>query len=498
MKKQEVLRNIESEILTSKKGQNNDVSVIKGKRKFFVTFPFPYMNGKLHWGHAYTLLKADFEARYKQLCGYNVLFPFGYHCTGIPIHAAAKKLENELDPNFTGKKAQHDILRGCGIEESELSKFKDPNHWISVFPPQGQADIRKLGVMIDHRRSFVTTSINPFYDSFIKWQINKLHKRGYLKFGTRPSIFSEALNMQCQDHDRSFGEGIQSSEFILMEIPYTHGSLKTHIWVPHLIPRGPPFPKHSATKDSSSMETRQGYEVTLLNGPKYNIYYLDTNNMIITTSYLFSNWQAQNDSVKVIKVEQAVCISTNDEGIKFVDSVSRFHDLLGGLVTATDTVASITNLVNTRTVSLTSDLVVDRLGTPCIIKPVPQWYIDYSDPEWKGLALKALSQMRCKPEITAALETSINWLKEWGVSRTFGLGTSMPFAPEFVIESLSDSTIYPAYYTIAHMLHNDLYGHDSSLDPTLFTEEVWDYIFWGKDVLPTNTVDRIGQRNYML
>lgn len=50
--------------------------------KFFMTFPFPYMNGKLHLGHAFSLTKCDFNAWYKRLCGFNVLFPFGFHCTG--------------------------------------------------------------------------------------------------------------------------------------------------------------------------------------------------------------------------------------------------------------------------------------------------------------------------------------------------------------------------------------------------------------------------------
>ena len=50
------------------------------------------MNGKLHLGHAFSLSKAEFMARYKNLKGYNSLFPFSYHCTGMPISAAAKRL----------------------------------------------------------------------------------------------------------------------------------------------------------------------------------------------------------------------------------------------------------------------------------------------------------------------------------------------------------------------------------------------------------------------
>lgn len=64
--------------------------------RFMVTFPFPYMNGTLHLGHAFTLTKADFEVRYQKLKGKKALFPFAFHCTGMPIQSAANKLKREL------------------------------------------------------------------------------------------------------------------------------------------------------------------------------------------------------------------------------------------------------------------------------------------------------------------------------------------------------------------------------------------------------------------
>ena len=73
--------------------------------KFMVTFPYPYMNGRLHLGHTFSLSKAEFAIRYHRLKGKNVLFPFGFHCTGMPIKACADKLKKEMEsfgfpPNF--------------------------------------------------------------------------------------------------------------------------------------------------------------------------------------------------------------------------------------------------------------------------------------------------------------------------------------------------------------------------------------------------------------
>lgn len=35
------------------------------QEKYFCTFPYPYMNGVLHLGHAFTLSKVEFAARYQ-------------------------------------------------------------------------------------------------------------------------------------------------------------------------------------------------------------------------------------------------------------------------------------------------------------------------------------------------------------------------------------------------------------------------------------------------
>src|SRR5438067_8657700 len=63
-----------------------------GKAKFFATYPFSYMNGFAHVGHAFTMLRSDLFARYHRMKGENVLFPFAFHVTGTPIVAAADRV----------------------------------------------------------------------------------------------------------------------------------------------------------------------------------------------------------------------------------------------------------------------------------------------------------------------------------------------------------------------------------------------------------------------
>jgi leucyl-tRNA synthetase len=63
------------------------------------------MNGRLHLGHTFSLSKCEFGVGYQRLKGKKCLFPFGLHCTGMPIKACADKLKREMEdfgypPNF--------------------------------------------------------------------------------------------------------------------------------------------------------------------------------------------------------------------------------------------------------------------------------------------------------------------------------------------------------------------------------------------------------------
>ena len=87
------------------------------------------------------------------------------------------------------------------------------------------------------------------------------------------------------------------------------------------------------------------------------------------------------------------------------------------------------------------------------------------------------------PNALKRYDYSIGWLKEWACTRQFGLGTFLPWDTAWVIESLSDSTIYMAYYTISHILQgpDNLKGDKSKspgqIDPADLTKDVFNYIY---------------------
>lgn len=42
-----------------------------------------------------------------------------------------------------------------------------------------------VALQVDWRRSFITTDVNPFYDSFVRWQFVTLKEKNKIKFGKR-------------------------------------------------------------------------------------------------------------------------------------------------------------------------------------------------------------------------------------------------------------------------------------------------------------------------
>ena len=71
---------------------------------------------------------------------------------------------------------------------------------------------------MDWRRSFITTEVNPFYDSFVRWQFIRLRQRNRIDFGKRYTIFSPRDNQPCMDHDRASGEGVGPMEYTLVKM----------------------------------------------------------------------------------------------------------------------------------------------------------------------------------------------------------------------------------------------------------------------------------------
>ncbi|PKI66235.1 hypothetical protein CRG98_013403 [Punica granatum] len=195
------------------------------------------MDGYLHLGHAFSLSKLEFAVAFHRLRGANVLLPFAFHCTGIPIKAAADRLAREArqygdppafpkkdeeeqqlnqepelenqggneptmqDKKFKGKKSkaaaksggrmyQWEITKSLGLSNSEISKFQDPHNPLSFFPPLAKDDL----------------------------EMRKLKSMGKIVKDMRYAMYSLLDGQPCADHDRASGEGVQPQDYALIKM----------------------------------------------------------------------------------------------------------------------------------------------------------------------------------------------------------------------------------------------------------------------------------------
>ena len=117
-----------------------------------------------------------------------------------------------------------------------------------------------------------------------------------------------------------------------------------------------------------------------------------------------------------------------------------------------------------------------RCGSEVVVKIFEnQWFIDYGDPAWKRLAHENIEAMDIVPrELRQEYHNVIDWLKEKACARKAGLGTKLPWAEDWIIEALSDSVIYMAYYLVIKGIN------EVKPEPEQLAERFWDHVFLGR------------------
>lgn len=601
--------------------------------KFFGSMAYPYMNGVLHAGHVFTYSKIDFAVGFERLRNKKALYALGFHCTGMPICAAADKLKREVelfgedfsgvpaetdeteeepakkeeqksktDPTkFTAKKSkvaqktgrakyQFEIMQQLGIPIDEISKFKDPYHWLTFFPPLVEKHVKSLGGRVDWRRSMITTDMNPYYDAFVRWQMNRLRELGKIKFGKRYTIYSVKDGQPCMDHDRQSGEGVLPQEYTGIKIKVTefNDAAVEYFKKENFDLNGKKVYLVAATLRP---ETMYGQTCCFVS-PKinYGVFKASDDEYYICTERAFKNMAYQDltpvrgDYAPTVKVNGSLLVGSKihaplavHETLRVLPMETILENKGTGVVTCVPsdspddyvTTRDLFNkpeyykiekdwvieepvaIVNTpkygdkcaehlvKELKINSpkdvnqlaaakelaykegfysgtlivgkykgekvevakpkvkqdlvesgdaivynepeNIVMSRSGDSCIVSLEDQWYLDYGEENWKAQALECLDQMKTfHSETKNAFEGVFNWLKNWALSRTYGLGTKIPWDDKYLVESLSDSTVYQSFYTICHLLHSDYYGKEVGplgIKAEDLTDETFDYIF---------------------
>jgi leucyl-tRNA synthetase len=529
------------------------------KESYMVTAAFPYVNNPLHIGHLRTYGTADILARYKRMKGYNVLFPMGFHATGTPILAFAKRIKS-------GDKELIEDLKSIGVSDEDIKKMEDPLYIANYFIKEIERDLRLAGFSIDWRRKFI--SIEPIFSKFVEWQFGILNANNLLvkgkhpvgwcpnegnpvgmhdtKHGVEPDIENEvaikfkvsgedtymlcstyrpetifgvtnifvnenAEYIKCRINGESFYIAKKAAEILSYqlkiedietisgkellnkkcinpinneEIPVLPGffvkedvgtgivmSVPTHApfdyaAIERLKLNGYPVPE---LKFRKIIDVRIGRSLADVGVGEAKPIHIDIP-ALAYLEILHTNANAIDDMLEfATKLEYreeshwGKMLVPGYEGMSEPEAREKVKNELIQKGNAFEIFV------------LANAPIYCRCGAKVVVKVVEdQWFLNYGDPNWKKLAKEAFSSISIVPEkVKSAFESAIDWIDLRAVARAQGMGTKLPLDDRFIIESLSDSTIYPAFYTISHIIR------DNQIKPEQLKKEFFDYVFKG-------------------
>lgn len=198
--------------------------------------------------------------------------------------------------------------------------------------------------------------------------------------------------------------------------------------------------------------------------------------------------QSQNDRDKLLEAKELVYLKG------FYDGVLLVGDFAGKKVqdVKKDLKTYLVDRNEADTYYEPEKTIISRSGDVCVVALCNQWYLNYGEEQWRTQTVNSLTDMELyHDEVRKNFEVCLDWLHEYACSRTYGLGTKLPWDEQWLIESLSDSTIYMAFYTVAHLLLGGSFKGEKpsplGIKAAQMTEQVWDYLFFTGAKFPTNS-----------
>ncbi len=537
----------------------------KGKKKFYLIFAYPGISGFLHVGHMRGYTYSDVITRYKRMQGYNVLFPAGFHASGLPAVAYAAKVKRK--DLFTIEQ-----LKEYGLSASQIKELEDPLKVVEFYSKIYVDDFWKpFGFLIDFDRKI--TTIQPEYNRFIEWQFKKLKQKGLLiqKPHFAPHCPQDGpVAIDSSETDIARGGNAETMEYIVLkfrfkEFVFPAATLRpetiygvTNMWlnpdsilvVANYNNEQWLFTEQAAEKMKYQKEkfeiTSQKIPAKELIGKKCFNPATETGILVLPGPFVDSetgtgivmsvpshapyDWMALKDLQENPKEAERFGVSKKELleikpvslinapgygehpaieeceklGIKSQQEVAKLEEATKNVYSAEfhqgrlkwmykelegekvseakeKLVAQYREKNWADSMHGFSEKVVCRCGRGVVIKLVPdQWFIRYSDKELTKKSIEQSKKMAIWPEeYKQQMPAVLDWFSDRACVRQGSwLGTRFPFDQKWIIEPISDSTLYPLTYLYSKFVN------EKKLKAENLTEEFFDFVFLGKGKAP--------------
>lgn len=138
-----------------------------GKNPYLIDTPPPYPTGDFHIGNAFNFCYIDFVARYTRMRGYEVMFPQGWDCHGLPTEV---KVEETHDIKKSELRRE-DFREMCRkLTEQNIAKMRQT--------------MRKLGFSIDWSNEYVT--MDPSFYKKTQISFVRMYEKGLIYKAEHP------------------------------------------------------------------------------------------------------------------------------------------------------------------------------------------------------------------------------------------------------------------------------------------------------------------------
>jgi valyl-tRNA synthetase len=127
--------------------------------QYIIDTPPPYPTGNFHIGNSLNWCYIDFVARYKRMCGYNVMFPQGWDCHGLPTEVKVEEIHG-ITKNEVPREQFRQMCRDLTLGNIEKMR----------------ATLMNLGFSVDWSNEFVT--MEPAYYSKTQRSFRKMYDMG--------------------------------------------------------------------------------------------------------------------------------------------------------------------------------------------------------------------------------------------------------------------------------------------------------------------------------
>lgn len=158
------------------------------KPQYVIDTPPPYPTGKLHIGHALNWVYMDIIARYKRMNGYNVMFPQGWDCHGLPTEVKVEETHH-ITKNDVSREEFRQMCRD--LTKENIIKMRQ--------------SLRTMGYSIDWSNEYIT--MEPYYYAKTQLSFLRMLKAGYIYQDEHPVNYCTRCETAIAFAEVSYYEG---------------------------------------------------------------------------------------------------------------------------------------------------------------------------------------------------------------------------------------------------------------------------------------------------